>query len=101
MLKSLMGTLLKSKLTVLCKDMHIFIQSQSKRDACDVDTFNTAFNTEACRLIKSVEAFGRYTYASDKPSANPNPYKKHKGADTLIIELIAMGAESNIKHLVD
>ena len=66
---------------VFYKDMHISKQSHYA-DVYDVDTFNTAFNTEAYRLIKSIEASARYTYASDKPSANPNPYKKQKGSGT-------------------
>ena len=42
-LKSLMSTLSKSKPTAFCKEIY------------DVDTFNTAFNTEACRLIFSTD----------------------------------------------
>ena len=62
--------------------MHFYIQSRNKTEVYDVDTFNTAFNTKACRLIKSIEESARYTYASDKPSINPNPDKKQKGTDT-------------------
>ena len=32
----------------------------------DVETFNTGFNTEAYRLIKSIEQSATYTFSSDK-----------------------------------
>ena len=75
MLRSLMSTLSKSKPTAFRKEIHIYIQSRNKIEVYDIDTFNTAFNTETYRHIKSIEASARYTYASDKPSANPNPHK--------------------------
>ena len=53
MLKSLMNTLSKSKPVAFRKDIHIYIQSRCKTEVYDVDT----------------------------PSANPNPYKKHKGTE--------------------
>ena len=74
MLKSLLDTLLKSKPTVFCKYIHIYIQSQSKADVYDVETFNTAFNSEAYRILKSIEASARYTFAFDKPRAIINLY---------------------------
>ena len=51
-----------------------------KQNKADVETLNTAFNTEACILIKSIEAFARYTSSYDKLSANH--YRKQKEADT-------------------
>ena len=83
MLKSLLHTLSKSKPALFCKDVHIYIQSRPKSEVYDVDTFNTAFNTEACRLIKIIENTAKYTNnSSDRPSGNPSPYKKLKGTDT-------------------
>ena len=96
MLKSLMHTLSKSKPALFCKDVHIYIQSRPKSEVYDVDTFNTTFNTEACRLIKIIEK---------DPVEIQVPIRNLKGRiqthQQLSIELIAMGAESNINHLVD
>ena len=88
-------SLLKSKHKVFCRDIHNFLQAKNKTEIYNVETFNTAFNTEACRLIKSIEQSARYTVSSNKLSANPyktqkfssdklsaNPYKTQKGEDT-------------------
>ena len=82
MLKSLIGTLSKSKPKAFCKDIHIYIQARLKTEVYDVDTFNTTFNTEACRLIISIENTAKYTNSFNRPSGNPNPYKTHTWADT-------------------
>ena len=102
MLKSLIGTLSKSKPKAFCKDIHIYIQARLKTEIYDVDTFNTAFNTETSRLIKSIENTAKYTNP-DKPSGNPSPYKKHRGSNTgtPAPEQNSLRAENNINHLAD
>ena len=60
-LKSLMSPLSKSKPAAYCKDIHIYIQWRPKAEVYDVDTFNTAFSTEACRLTESIENTAKYT----------------------------------------
>ena len=64
MLKSLMNTLSKSEPSAFCKDIHIYIQSRPKTEVHGVDKFNTAFNTEACRFIKSIENTAKCTNSS-------------------------------------
>ena len=81
MLKSLMYNLSKSKPPQFCKDVHIHIASLPKSEVYNVDTFNTAFNAEAIKLIKAIEQASKYT-SSGNLSGNPAPYKKLKGTDT-------------------
>ena len=58
-MKSLMYYLCKSKPTKFCQDIY---------------TFNLAFNTKACEIIKHKETPKNYTF-SVKPSPD-HPYKK-------------------------
>ena len=105
MLKSLLRTLLESKPTVFCKYIHIYIQSQTKADIYDVETFNTTFNTKACRLTKSNEASANTLSLPTNPVQPQTPIRNIKGQTQthlqLTIEFIATSVKSNINHFVD
>ena len=66
---------LPPKVRVNSQLQQVMLKSRLRTEIYDVGTFNTAFNTEAGRLIKIIENTAKYTY-SDRSSANPSPYKK-------------------------